>query len=148
MAGSIGTADGWVGPKVLRITAVMVYKRRIGFKKMDLVFDCMQFWRYIQERDHRDGGLFFGVSPILRLNCPITWKNDKNMHWHKWKRHLISQVPLVIIYLESESDVNPICPQLNYDYLKEINILNFGRWGCLFLFVKMIIYVRQSRKNY
>ena len=36
----------------------------------------------------------------------------------------------------------------NYDYLKEINILNFGRWGCLFLFVKMIIYVRQSRKNY
>ena len=64
------------------------------------------------------------------------------------KRHLISQVPLVIIYLESESDVSPICPQLNYDYLKEINILNFGRWGCLFLFVKMIIYVRQSRKNY
>ena len=58
------------------------------------------------------------------------------------KRHLISQVPLVLIYLESESDVNPICPQLNYDYLKEISILNFGRWGCLFLFVKMIIYVR------
>ena len=28
------------------------------------------------------------------------------------KRHLISQMPLVIIYLESESDVSPICPQL------------------------------------
>ena len=64
------------------------------------------------------------------------------------KGYLKNQAPLCIIYLESESDVNPICPQLNYDYLKEINILNFGRWGCLFLFVKMIVYVGQSRENY
>ena len=41
MAESIGTADGWVGPKVLRITAVMVYKRRIGFKK-----DGFSIWLY------------------------------------------------------------------------------------------------------
>ena len=34
---------------------------------MDLVFDCMQFWRYIQGRDHRDGGLFFAVCRFLSI---------------------------------------------------------------------------------
>ena len=34
---------------------------------MDLVFDCMQFWRYIQGRDHRNDGLFFCCQSFYYL---------------------------------------------------------------------------------
>ena len=43
------------------------------------------------------------------------------------KGHLISQVPECIIYLESESDVMPICPQLRKT--NKTSILNFARVG-------------------
>ena len=59
------------------------------------------------------GWFYLGISERQRLYARTAADQRNDIELCKGiKRHLISQMPLVIIYLESESDVSPICPQL------------------------------------